>query len=72
MIAVLSVSHAMVDPRRPEVLVKGSKMSVLQLIILGGALLMFFIGYKIGHRDGYLVGRKAVRKFYEQREQVRA
>jgi len=47
-------------------------MSVLQLIILGGALLMFFIGYKIGHRDGYIVGRKAVRKFYEQRDQVRA
>lgn len=47
-------------------------MSILQFIILGGAFLMFFIGYKIGHRDGYIVGRKAVRKFYEQREQVRA
>ena len=70
--AVLSPSDALLLSRRPEVLVKGSKMSVLQLIILGGAIVMFFIGYKIGHRDGYLVGRKAVRKFYEQREQVRA
>jgi hypothetical protein len=47
-------------------------MSVLQLIILGGALLMFFMGYKIGHRDGYIVGRKAVRKQYELRDKVRA
>ena len=47
-------------------------MSILQLIICGVAFLMFFIGYKIGHRDGYIVGRRAVRKFYEQREQVRA
>ena len=47
-------------------------MSVLQIIILASWAAMFFIGYKIGHRDGYIVGRKAVRKFYEQREQVRA
>ena len=33
---------------------------------------MFFIGYKIGHRDGYIVGRKAVREYYEKREKVRA
>jgi hypothetical protein len=47
-------------------------MSLLQIIILGSWFLLFFMGYKIGHRDGYIVGRKAVRKFYEQREQVRA
>jgi hypothetical protein len=47
-------------------------MSILQLIICGIAFLMFFIGYKIGHRDGYIVGRKAVRKHYAQLEQVRA
>lgn len=46
-------------------------MSVLQLIICGFAFLMFFIGYKIGHRDGYIVGRKAVRKHYESIEKVR-
>ena len=47
-------------------------MSILQLIILAGSILIFFMGYKIGHRDGYIVGRRAVRKFYEQRDQVRA
>ena len=47
-------------------------MSALQLIICGVAFVMFFIGYKIGHRDGYLVGRKAVRKHYEQLDKVRA
>jgi len=47
-------------------------MSILELILIAGAILIFFMGYKIGHRDGYIVGRKAVRKFYEQRNQVRA
>jgi len=72
MVAVLSASHASLLLRRPEVLVKGSKMSILELILIAGAILIFFMGYKIGHRDGYIVGRKAVRKFYEQRDQVRA
>lgn len=47
-------------------------MSILQMIIGLGLFLMFFIGYKIGHRDGYIVGRRAVRKHYEQLEKVRA
>ena len=47
-------------------------MNTLQLIICAIAFVMFFMGYKIGHRDGYIVGRRAVRKFYEQRDQVRA
>jgi hypothetical protein len=47
-------------------------MSLLQIIILGSWLLLFFMGYKIGHRDGYIVGRKAVRKQYELRDKVRA
>ena len=47
-------------------------MSILELILIAGAILIFFMGYKIGHRDGYIVGRKAVRKYYEQRDQVRA
>jgi hypothetical protein len=46
-------------------------MSVLQLIILASWFAMFFIGYKIGHRDGYIVGRKAVRKHYDSIEKVR-
>jgi len=47
-------------------------MSVLQLIILGSWALMFIMGYKIGHRDGFIVGRKAVRKHYENLVKVRA
>ena len=47
-------------------------MNILQLIILASWFGIFFIGYKIGHRDGYIVGRKAVRKHYAQLEQVRA
>ena len=47
-------------------------MSLLQIIILGSWFFLFFMGYKIGHRDGYLVGRKAVRKHYEAIEKVRA
>jgi hypothetical protein len=51
---------------------KGERiMSVLQLIILASWFGMFFIGYKIGHRDGYIVGRKAVRKHYDSIEKVR-
>jgi hypothetical protein len=46
-------------------------MSPLELIIGAGLFLMFFMGYKIGHRDGYIVGRKAVRKHYETVEKVR-
>ena len=46
-------------------------MSTLQLIILASWFGMFFMGYKIGHRDGYIVGRKAVRKHYDKREKVR-
>ena len=46
-------------------------MSPLELIVGAWLFLMFFIGYKIGHRDGYIVGRKAVRKYYESNEKVR-
>jgi hypothetical protein len=46
-------------------------MSLLQIIILGSWFLLFFMGYKIGHRDGYIVGRKAVRRHYESIEKVR-
>jgi hypothetical protein len=47
-------------------------MTPLEIIIGAALFLMFFIGYKIGHRDGYIVGRKAVRKHYESVEKVRA
>ena len=47
-------------------------MIPLELIIGFSWFVMFFIGYKIGHRDGYIVGRKAVRKHYENIQKVRA
>jgi len=46
-------------------------MTTAQIAICGIAFLMFFMGYKIGHRDGYIVGRKAVRKHYQQLDQAR-
>lgn len=46
-------------------------MNTIQLIMLGIAFLFFFMGYKIGHRDGYIVGRKSVRNFYDARDKVR-
>lgn len=46
-------------------------MSILQLILIAGSIVIFFMGYKIGHRDGYLVGRRAMRKHYEGFNKVR-
>jgi hypothetical protein len=71
MAEVLSPSYVTLIPRSQKVWQNGSKMSVLQLIILASWLGMFFMGYKIGHRDGYIVGRKAIRKQYELRDKVR-
>jgi len=47
-------------------------MSIAQLLILALCVTTWFIGYKTGHRDGYLTGRKAVRKQYEAIDKVRA
>jgi hypothetical protein len=47
-------------------------MSILQLIILASWFTIFLMAYKIGHRDGYIVGRRSVRKHYEKLEKVRA
>jgi hypothetical protein len=46
-------------------------MSITHLIIMALCAACWFIGYKTGHRDGWLSGRKALRKFYDQRSQVR-
>ena len=51
---------------------EGQEMTPAEIIVLGLCFVMFFIGYKIGHRDGYIVGRRAVRKHYEAIEKVRA
>jgi len=41
-------------------------MTILQMILFGTHLLIGIIFYKDGKRAGYLEGRKAVRKHYEQ------
>ena len=41
-------------------------MTVLQLIILAVAVGSFAIGRYSGYHDGYVKGRRAVRKHYEQ------
>jgi hypothetical protein len=46
-------------------------MTPLEIIIGAALFVMFFIGYKIGHRDGYIVGRRAVRKYYEAMDKAR-
>jgi hypothetical protein len=41
-------------------------MTVLQLILLGTHALVAVIFYTDGKRTGYVEGRKAVRRYYEQ------
>jgi hypothetical protein len=43
-------------------------MTVGQIIIVTVWLGMFFLGYKSGHANGYVEGRKAVRYYYEKLE----
>ena len=45
---------------------KGLEMTVLQLILLATHALTAVIFYTDGKRTGYVEGRKAVRKHYEQ------
>ena len=41
-------------------------MTVWQLILLATTISSFAIGRYSGYHDGYVKGRKAVRKYYEQ------
>jgi hypothetical protein len=45
-------------------------MTVLQLIILAVAVGSFAIGRYSGYHDGYVKGRRAVRRYYESLERV--
>ena len=58
---------------KPEILVKGSNMTIYEIgfIMLGwlGTAVLF---YSMGVDTGYKEGRRAMRKFYEQRDKVRA
>ena len=49
---------------------KGLTMTVLQLIILAVAVGSFAIGRYSGYHDGYVKGRRAVRRYYESLERV--
>jgi hypothetical protein len=41
------------------------------LVMILLAALYFHLGRIVGHRVGYLKGRKAVREYYESKEKVR-
>ncbi len=45
-------------------------MTVWQLILLAVAGISFALGRYSGYHDGYVKGRKAVRKYYESLQQV--
>jgi hypothetical protein len=49
---------------------EGLTMTVLQSIILAVAVGSFALGRYSGYHDGYVKGRKAVRKYYESLQQV--
>jgi hypothetical protein len=45
-------------------------MTIAQLITLAVCVLAFALGRYSGYHDGYVKGRKAVRKHYESLQQV--
>jgi hypothetical protein len=45
-------------------------MTIAQLITLAVCVLAFALGRYSGYHDGYVKGRKAVRKYYESLQQV--
>jgi hypothetical protein len=49
---------------------EGLKMTVAQLITLLLVFGSFALGRYSGYHDGYVKGRKAVRKYYESLQQV--
>jgi hypothetical protein len=41
-------------------------MTILEMIIFGIICFAFWLGNRSGYANGYVAGRKAVRKHYEQ------
>ena len=73
MIAVLSASHVTIIPRSQKLWRIGSNMNIYEIgimLTLWALTIVFF--YSMGVDAGYREGRRAVRKFYEQRDKVRA
>jgi hypothetical protein len=73
MIAVLSASHVTLIPRSQKLWQIGSNMTIYEI---GFLMIGWFISavwfYSMGVDAGYKEGRRAVRKFYDQRDKVRA
>jgi mannose/fructose/N-acetylgalactosamine-specific phosphotransferase system component IID len=73
MIVVLSASHVTIIPRSQKFWRIGSNMNIYEIgimLTLWALTIVFF--YSMGVDAGYKEGRRAVRKFYEQRDKVRA
>jgi hypothetical protein len=41
-------------------------MTILQILVFGLMVFCFWLGNRSGYANGYVAGRKAVRKHYEQ------
>ena len=73
MIAVLSASYVTLIPRSQKLWRIGSNMNIYEIgmmLTLWAFTIVFF--YSMGVDAGYKEGRRAMRKFYEQRDKVRA
>lgn len=73
MIAVLSASHVTIIPRSQKLWRIGSNMNIYEIgimLTLWALTIVFF--YSMGVDAGYKEGRRAMRKFYDQRDKVRA
>ena len=44
----------------------GDKMTIGQIIVFGMVCFAFWLGNRSGYANGYVAGRKAVRKHYEE------
>ena len=49
---------------------EGLKMTIGQIITFGLVVFAFWLGNRSGYANGYVAGRKAVRKYYESLQQV--
>jgi len=73
MTAVLSASHVTLIPRSQKLWRNGSKMTLLEIgFLMLGWFVSVIMFYSMGVDAGYKEGRRTVRKFYDQRDKVRA
>jgi len=73
MIAVLSASYVTLIPRSQKFWRIGSNMSIYEIgLLMVGWLSTVVLFYSMGVDAGYKEGRRAMRKFYDQRDKVRA